>query len=114
MLVFMVGIIAISTGTALAYQGDPTRVGPNYSAERHTAMTQAFENKDYTAWKNLMQNKGRASQIITQANFAKFVEAHNLAVQGKTAEAQKICQELGLGTQNGLGRMGGMGRGFNR
>jgi hypothetical protein len=120
-LALVLGVTAISAGSALAYRGDPKVQGPNYSTERHTAMTKAFENKDYTAWKNLMQNRGIASKVITEANFAKFVEAHNLALQGKTVEAQKIRQELGLGLQNGSGRNGGgmmggmgMGRNFNR
>ena len=117
-LALVLGVTAISAGSALAYRGDPTVKGQNYSTERHTAMLKAFENKDYTAWKNLMQNRGRASEVITEANFAKFVEAHNLALQGKTAEAQKIRQELGLGLQNGSGingggMMGGMGMGRN-
>jgi hypothetical protein len=106
-LALVLGVIAISAGSALAYRGDPTVKGPNYSTERHTAMLKAFENKDYTAWKNLMQNRGMASKVVTESNFAKFVEAHNLALQGKTAEAQKIRQELGLGLKNGSGRNGG-------
>ncbi len=109
------GVIIISTDSAFAYRGDPKVQGPNYSVERHTAMQKAFENKDYTTWKNLMQNRGKASQVITEANFARFVDAHNLALQGKIVEAQKIRQELGLGLQNGSGRNGGgMGRNFNR
>jgi len=116
-LSLVLGVTAISAGSALAYRGDPKVQGPNYSTERHTAMLKAFENKDYTAWKNLMQNRGIASKVITEANFAKFVEAHNLALQGKTVEAQKIRQELGLGLQNGSGRNGGgmgMGKHLNR
>ncbi|MFA6430472.1 MAG: hypothetical protein WC229_01100 [Candidatus Paceibacterota bacterium] len=116
-LALVLGVTAVSTGSALAYKGDPAVKGPNYSIERHTAMTEAFKNKDYTAWKNLMQNKGRVSQVVTEANFAKFAEAHDLALQGKTTEAQKIRQELGLGLQNGSGRNGGgmgMGRNLNR
>ena len=116
-LALVLGVTAISAGSALAYKGDPTVKGPNYSTERHTAMLKAFENKDYTAWKNLMQNRGMASKVVTESNFAKFVEAHNLSLQGKTAEAQKIRQELGLGLKNGSGRNGGgmgMGRNFNR
>ena len=115
-------ITAMSADSALAYRGDPSVQGPNYSAEHHTAMLKVFENKDYTAWKNLMQNRGRASQVVTKENFNKFVEAHNLAVQGKISEAQKIRQELGLGLKNGSGRNGGQmmgggmgsGRNFNR
>ncbi|MFA6458927.1 MAG: hypothetical protein WCV79_00835 [Candidatus Paceibacterota bacterium] len=120
-LAIVLGVTAVTASSAMAYRGDPTVKGPNYSADRHTAMMKAFETKDYSAWKNLMQNKGRASQVITEVNFAKFAEAHNLALQGKTAEAQKIRQELGLGLQNGSSRnaggmMGGMGMGrnFNR
>jgi hypothetical protein len=115
-LALVLGVTAISAGSALAYRGDPTVHGQNYSAERHTAMLKAFENKDYTAWKSLMQNRGMATKVITEANFAKFVEAHNLALQGKTVEAQKIRQELGLGLHNGSGRNGGgmgMGKNFN-
>lgn len=120
-LALVLGVTAISAGPALAYNGDPTVQGPNYSIERHSAMVNAFETNNYTAWKNLMQNQGRVTQVITEANFTKFVEAHNLALQGKTAEAQKIRQELGLGLRNGSGRVGGgmmggmgMGRNFNR
>jgi hypothetical protein len=116
-LVLGLGIISASAGTALAYRGDPAVKGPNYSVERHEAMTKAFENKDYTAWKNLMAGKGRVTQVVNQDNFAKFAEAHQLALQGKTAEAQKIRQELGLGLHNGSGKTsGGMGmdKGLNR
>ena len=116
-LALTLGVIGMSAGTALAYQGDPTVKGPNYSVERHEAMEKAFENKDYDAWKNLMQGKGRVSQVVNKDNFSKFAEAHELMEQGKTAEAQQIRQELGLGLQNGSGKgMGGAGmhRGMNR
>lgn len=113
-LALVLGVAAVSTSSALAYRGDPSVKGPNYTPERHTAMLKAFENKDYTAWKNLMQNKGKATQIITEANFAKFVEAHDLALQGKFEEAKKIRQELGLNMQNGQSRHGGMGMGMGR
>lgn len=116
-LAFVFGIVFISAGSALAYRGDPAVKGPNYSTERHAAMLKVFENKDYTAWKNLMQNRGNATKVITEANFAKFVEAHNLALQGKTAEAQKIRKEIGLGLKDGSGRDNGgmkLGKHFNR
>jgi len=112
-----VGLIVAGTlltaGVASAYQGNPSVKGPNYTPERHEAMTKAFENKDYTAWASLMQGKGRATQVINKDNFGKFVEAHNLALEGKTDEAQKIRQELGLGLRNGQGKNGG-GMGIHR
>lgn len=119
----LLGASALFPITAAAYQGDPAVKGPNYTAERHDAMEKAFANKDYNAWKALMQGRGRASQVVTADNFAKFVEAHELAEAGKTAEAAAIRTELGLGNGGGAcgttgaqtgARTGGMGRGMNR
>lgn len=107
----VLGLAGSIANSAEAYRGDPSLKGPNYSAERHEAMEKAFETKDYTAWANLMQNKGRVTQVINKDNFAKFAEAHELAEQGKLTEAQKIRQDLGLGLKNGTGRTPGMGMG---
>ncbi len=109
-LVVMLGVMSVLPSVTSAYKGDPAVKGPNYSPERHEAMLQAFETKDYTAWANLMQGRGRVMQVINKDNFAKFVEARNLAQQGKMAEAQKIRQELGLGLHNGMGRGSGPNR----
>lgn len=105
----LAGFTALS-GSAFAYRGDPTVKGPNYSEERHQAMTKAFESNDYNAWKELMQGKGRVTQVVNEQNFAKFAEAHKLALEGKTEEAKKIREELGLGLRNGAG-YGGRGDG---
>lgn len=88
----------------LAYRGDPNVKGPNYAADRHTAMEKAFENKDYNAWKSLMAGRGRVTQVVNTQNFDKFAKAHELAKQGKTNEANKIRAELGLGLHNRAGR----------
>jgi len=93
-----------------AYKGDPKVTGPNYSVERHQAMTKAFENNDYNAWKTLMNGKGRVSQVVNEANFEKFAKAHRLAEQGKYDEANKIRAELGLGMGAGSGKGTGCGR----
>ncbi|MEI6587797.1 MAG: hypothetical protein WCO05_02515 [Candidatus Moraniibacteriota bacterium] len=106
--VILGGAIAFSNNSQ-AFKGDPNVKGPNYSEERHDAMLKAFENKDYDAWKNLMAGRGRAMQVINKDNFAKFAEAHDLMLQGKTVEAQKIRAELGLGAGTGGGRGQGMG-----
>ncbi len=108
--------ILFSRGQVLAYRGDPSVQGPNYSVERHEAMTKAFESNDYAAWKELMQGKGRVTQVINEQNFARFAEAHMLALEGKTAEAKEIREELGLGLREGCGLKmgGGYGRNSNR
>jgi hypothetical protein len=97
-----------------AYRGDPAVKGPNYTEERHEAMTKAFENGDYKAWKEQMAGRGRVTQVVNEGNFAKFAEAHKLALAGKTEEAAKIRAELGLGLQNGSGRGQGTGMGYGR
>ena len=104
----VVGLGLTSTKAVEAYRGDPNVQGPNYSTERHEAMLKAFANNDYNAWKNLMQGRG-ATRVINAQNFARFAEAHKLALAGKTAEANKIRQELGLGNGGGMG-FGKVGR----
>ena len=94
---------------AMAYRGDPSVKGPNYTEERHVAMEKAFETKDFNAWKTLMAGRGRATQVVNAQNFAQFAKAHELAEQGKTDEAAKIRAELGLGQRNGNGMGQGTG-----
>lgn len=93
-----------TASNALAYKGQADATGPNCSPERHTAMEKAFENNDYAAWKNLMQGKGRVTQIINEQNFSQFAQMHKLNIEGKTDEASKIRKELGLGLKNGAGQ----------
>lgn len=113
----LLGVLgAITVSSASAYQGDYTKKGPNYTAERHEAMQKAFASNDYDAWKNLMQGRGRATQVINKDNFAKFAEANKLAQQGKYAEADAIRKELGLRTRDGqrVGAGNGQGMGYGR
>lgn len=109
---------AILLGTAsnaFAYRGDPNVQGPNYSPERHEAITQAFEKNDYNAWKEQMGDRGRVSQVVNESNFAKYAEMHKLTLEGKVEEANQIRTELGLGLRDGsgFGQMGGNGYGRN-
>ncbi len=107
----VLGTVALLPQTVLAYKGDATVQGPNYTEEHHEAMTQAFANKDYNAWKTLRNSKG-ITRRITAENFTRFAEAHQLSLEGKTAEADAIRAELGLGQQNGSGmdQSNGQGR----
>ena len=109
-LMLILGTAGLLTDTAFAYRGDPTVEGPDCSPERHQEMTEAFESGDYDAWKNLMEGKGRVVQVVNEDNFARFAEAHQLALQGDTDGAREIRQELGLGLRNGSGEGKGMGR----
>lgn len=97
-----------------AYRGDPNVQGPNYTKERHEQMTKAFQSNDYNAWKELMNGRGRITQVVNKDNFAKFAKAHQLMIDGKKDEAAKIRAELGLGLQNGSGKgtSTGLGTGY--
>jgi len=103
----------LMTPSVEAYRGDINVKGPNYTQERHEAMTKAFANNDYQAWKELMNGRGRVTQVVTEKNFAKFNQMHQLMLEGKKDEAAKIRAELGLGLQNGSGKGTGMGYGRN-
>jgi hypothetical protein len=106
------GALLATTSSAFAYRGDPNVQGPNYTAERHEAMTKAFENKDYNAWKELTQGNGKVTQVVNQDNFSKFAEMHKLRLEGKTDDANKIRTELGLGLMDGSGQ--GQGSDYGR
>ena len=103
----------LMTPSVEAYRGDINVKGPNYTQERHEAMTKAFANNDYQAWKEQMNGRGRVTQVVTEKNFAKFNQMHQLMLEGKKDEAAKIRAELGLGLQNGSGKGTGMGYGRN-
>lgn len=112
------GVIALTGFAALnsasAFQGDYTKKGPNYTPERHEAMQTALNNNDYEAWKNLMQGKGRVTEVINEQNFSKFAEAHKLAEEGKFEQADAIRKELGLRTRDGQPTESGYGQGKMR
>ena len=95
-----------------AYQGDPSVQWPDYSAERHEAMTEAFETNNYEAWKVLMEGKGRVTDVVTADNFDTFVEANSLAKAGDLEWSKALRAELGLGLKDGSNQ--GNGKWLNK
>jgi len=106
--VLLLGGLSALSGTVNAYRGDPAIKGPEYSEERHEAMEKAFENKDFNAWKEMMQGRGRVLDVVNEGNFSRFAEAHELAEDGKMDEARQIREELGLGLGSGARHGRGM------
>lgn len=105
------------SGTALAYQGDFSKKGPNYTPEFESQITEVMTSTDYEGWKDLMEEKvgnGRVTEVITKENFPKFVEAWKLAHEGKIKEANAIRKELNLRTSDGQRPQNGEGRGMGR
>lgn len=104
----IVGLIA--TTSISAYRGDYNVKGPNYTLERHEAMQTAFDARDYETWYELMTEDGRQPrvvEVVTEENFAKFVEAHEAAEYGDLEKAALLRAELGL--NNGQGPKDGTG-----
>jgi glucose dehydrogenase len=106
------------SGSALAYQGDFSKNGPNYTPDFEAQITEVMVNKDYEGWKDLIEEKvgkGKVTSTINKDNFSKFTEAWKLAKEGKIKEANVIRKELGLRTNDGIDsinkRKHGMGRG---
>lgn len=99
----IVGVI-LSTTIVSAYRGDYTTFGPDYSEERHEIMEQAFENKDYNTWKEIITQNGRNPRVINvvnEENFETFIQAHEAGENGDYELAAQLRAELGL--NNGQG-----------
>lgn len=102
--------IALLATSASAYRGNVDQTGPNYTPERHEQMEKAFADGDYAAWKDLMDGRGRVTEVVNEGNFNRFSEMHRLMEEGDTDGAAKIRAELGLGQRTG--QNGGRGQGF--
>jgi hypothetical protein len=112
--VMIVGMI-LSTSLVSAYRGDYSTQGPNYNEERHELMENAFDTLDYDEWYGLMTIDGRHPRVVdvvTEANFATFVQAHEAGVSGDYETAASLRSELGL--NNGQGPKDGTGFGKNQ
>jgi hypothetical protein len=67
-------------------------------------------NYDYDAWLTLMTEDGRHPRVVdmvTESNFATFVEAHEAGKLGDDVKAAELRAELGL--NNGIGPKDGSG-----
>lgn len=107
MALFLIGMIATG-GLVSAYGFKDT---PVFDEERHEAMETAFDNLDYDAWVNLMDGKGRVTEIINENNFATFAQIHEARENDDMKTVDALRAELGLGQKDGKGRRDGMHKG---
>ena len=64
-----------------------------------------FESNDYSTWQEIMNDRAnkleehvsKIRENITQENFDKMVEAHELMQSGNKEEARELMKELGFG-----------------
>jgi len=89
----------------------PGKGGYGMNSENFSALQEAFQNNDYNTWKELVGDNNPMSDKITEANFSRFAEAHQLLSEGNKDEAQTIFD--GLGLNRGMGKGFGGGR-FNQ
>ncbi|HCU55599.1 hypothetical protein A2574_02510 [Candidatus Shapirobacteria bacterium RIFOXYD1_FULL_38_32] len=103
------GLVAVKSFTpVLAYQGDPAVKGPNYTEERHDSMLQAFQNKNYQSWADLMDGRG-ATRFVNADNFSEFAAAHLDAEKGDYTKLNEFKTKYGMGQGQGKGQGRGMG-----
>lgn len=103
------GLVAVKSFTPiLAYQGDPTVRGPNYTQQRHDSMIKTFENKNYQAWADLMGGRG-ATRFVNADNFSEFADAHLAAQNGDSSKMDEFRSKNGMGQGQGRGQDRGMG-----
>jgi hypothetical protein len=108
MAAIALGLVAVKSFTpVLAYRGDATVRGPNYSEARHTANLSAFEKGDYKAWTTNMAGRG-ATRFVNESNFKEFAAAQIASQKGDSTLLNAFRAKYGMGQRNGQGRGMGM------
>jgi len=76
--------------------------------EHREAIVAAMDDGDYEAWAELMDGRGRISEVITEDNFETFVALHEARKDGDQETVEELREELGLGQhpQDGTGHQG--------
>ena len=105
-------LVAVKSFTpVLAYRGDATVKGPNYTEERHNANVAAFEKGDYKSWSANMSGRG-ATRFVNESNFKEFAAAQLASQKGNSTLLNAFRAKYGMGQGNGQGR--GMGMHYNQ
>ncbi|MBP9817887.1 hypothetical protein KBC75_04030 [Candidatus Shapirobacteria bacterium] len=103
-------LIAVkSFNPVLAYRGDATVRGPNYTEARHTTNVTAFQKGDYQAWVTNMTGRG-ATRFVNDKNFKEFAAAQLAAQKGDSTLLNAFRAKYGMGMGQGQGKGMGCGR----
>lgn len=82
---------------------------------QHEAMQEVIANGNYDAWKELVDSRPRITDVVTEENFAQFVQMHQLMQDGDREGAQAIAEELDLPDRGqGFGKGSRMGHGMGK
>lgn len=113
MAALALGLVAVKSFTpVIAYRGDATVKGPNYTEERHNINVAAFQKGDYDAWAANMAGRG-ATRFVNKSNFSEFAKAQVASQKGDNTLINAFRAKYGMGQGNGQGRGQGMGRHAN-
>ena len=93
-----IALVGISSVSA-EYMGDKHK--KHFSPEHREAMQEVLDQNDYNLFVEFVTESERGEKLlekITEDNFAKFIEMHDLRQEGrvKFEEAKNIADELGL------------------
>ena len=108
MAALALGLVAVKSLTpVLAYRGDATVKGPNYTQERHNTNVAAFQKGDYESWAANMAGRG-ATRFVNKSNFSEFAKAQVASQNGDNTLINAFRAKYGMGQGNGQGRGMGM------
>jgi DNA-directed RNA polymerase subunit N (RpoN/RPB10) len=94
---------AVANGKLTQAEADARLADMAARDAKHEAIETALKNNDYAAWAAASVGTPMADKI-TEANFAKFVQAHTLMEQGNRDGARAIMDELGIEPPKGMNR----------
>jgi hypothetical protein len=95
------------------FRGNGNKFNMNFNKRmiaKNQEAREAIENNDFQAWLNAIPENCPARENITEDNFSKLIEAHNLMLEGKFEEAKEIREELGLKIRGGNRMMNRLNR----
>jgi len=106
----VITLLAVGSGLASADSEENLQMGQKGPKnENHMLLKEALDSNDYQTFLEVAPDK--MLEVITEENFSKLVEAHNLLneAQNYREQAQSIFEELGL--ERPMGDKGPKGQG---
>ena len=92
-------ILLIVLAVRASANADITDKNTNSQSGRQTAIMQAVQNNDYSAWVSAMTQNGKKPEILDKINtdnFSKYTEMIGDFKDGKLEDVKKLSDELGI------------------
>lgn len=83
-----------SGGLTTGYIGASRGTDNKDESGREEIILDCFENDDYYAWKKYLPKKSKIQNIISKADFEKFISVRKLARRGEYDEAIELSKKL--------------------